>query len=231
MQPLLGALELKHIAEETERIIVRDAQDEDLDQLDDVLDDVEALNDHAHSTQKPEALLYRVIMSSSSPGDVVLDPFFGSGTTGAVAKKLHRRWIGIERDPGYVKLAQERIDKVQVDLFSNDIFSFTNKRDRPRLAFGALLEMGLLRPGQLLYFDRKREVMATVLANGTITWGETTGSIHEVGRAIRKAPCNGWDHWYYEDPATGQWQVIDTLREQALALRAAHPPEEAQPVA
>lgn len=184
----------------------------------------------AHSTQKPEALLYRVIMSSSNPGDVVLDPFFGSGTTGAVAKKLHRRWIGIERDPGYVKLAQERIDMVQVDLFADEVFAFTSKRDRPRLAFGTLLEMGLLRPGQTLYFDRKHDVSAIVLANGTIKWGETTGSIHEVGRAIRRAPCNGWDHWYYEDQVTGELRVIDVLREQALALREAPLVEEPQAV-
>ncbi|MCC6627299.1 MAG: site-specific DNA-methyltransferase [Chloroflexi bacterium] len=184
----------------------------------------------AHSTQKPEALLYRVILASSNPGDIVLDPFFGTGTTGAVAKKLHRRWIGIERDPAYVALARARLEGVQPDLFTDQIFSFTSKRARPRLAFGALLELGLLRPGQSLAFDRQPATMATVLADGTIALGEITGSIHAVGRALRGAPCNGWAHWYYEDPATGQWQVIDTLREQALALRAAHPPEEAQPV-
>jgi modification methylase len=129
-----------------------------------------------------------------------------------------------------VKLAQNRIDAIQVDLFANEIFAFTSKRDRPRLAFGVLLELGLLLPGQSLYFDCKRDVSATVLANGTIEWKGMTGSIHEVGRAIRHAPCNGWAHWYYEDRATGELRVIDVLREQALALREAKPVEESQPV-
>src|SRR6266542_4376420 len=93
-----------------------------------------------HTTQKPEAILYRVILSSSNPGDVVLDPFFGTCTTGAVAKKLHRRWVGIERDERYIDIARERIDAIQTVLFSDQVFSFANKRDRPRIPFGALLE-------------------------------------------------------------------------------------------
>jgi len=148
-----------------------------------------------HSTQKPEALLYRVILSSSNPGDVVLDPFFGSGTTGAVAKKLHRHWIGIERDPAYIQAAQGRIDATQPESFNEAVFTFASKRKRPRVAFGALLASGLLKPGQRLYFGRKGQPQAVVLANGHIQCGELTGSIHMVGRKLQNAPCNGREHW------------------------------------
>jgi modification methylase len=173
----------------------------------------------AHSTQKPEALLYRVLLAASNPGDVVLDPFFGTGTTGAVARRLHRHWIGIERDEGYVALAQARIDAIQPELFPAEAFSFDDRRRRPRIPFGALLEHGLLRPGQELYFGRNGDVTATVLANGHITYGASTGSIHQIGREIQRAPCNGWQHWYYRDEATGERVVIDRLRE---ALREKH---------
>ena len=171
----------------------------------------------AHSTQKPEALLYRVILSSSNPGDLVLDPFFGSGTTGAVAKKLHRHWIGIERDPDYVAIAQERIDSIQPSLFIDDVFVLKTKRDRPRVAFGTLVENGLIKPGQTLYFGKSGNITATVTANGTLKYDDIMGSIHQVGREIKKAPCNGWEHWYYIDENTGERLVIDTLREKYLA--------------
>ena len=167
----------------------------------------------AHTTQKPEALLYRVILSSSNVGDVLLDPFFGTGTTGAVAKKLKRHWIGIERDEGYVKVAQERIDPIQADLLSDEYYVFPSKRDRPRIPFGALLENGLLNPGQRLYFGKAGEISARVLANGTIQYNGTIGSIHQVGSEIQNAPCNGWEHWYYIDENTGERTVIDKLRE------------------
>jgi site-specific DNA-methyltransferase (adenine-specific) len=166
----------------------------------------------AHSTQKPEALLYRVIQSSSNPGDVVLDPFFGSGTTGAVAKKLHRRWIGIERDPDYVQVAQARIDAIQPANLSDEVFVFEDRRSRPRIPFGQLVERGLIRPGQTLYFGRAGDHTATVLANGHLRCDGMTGSIHQVGKAIQGGPCNGWDHWYVEDPETGERVVIDALR-------------------
>lgn len=167
----------------------------------------------AHATQKPEALLYRVIQSSSNPGDVVLDPFFGSGTTGAVAKKLHRHWIGIEQDEGYIKLAQARLDAIEADAFTEEVYTFPNKRDRPRIPFGSLLEQGLLKPGQKLYFGQQGRVTATVLANGKLKYNGLTGSIHQVGKAIQKGPCNGWEHWYYHDTQSGHRKVIDTLRE------------------
>jgi len=166
----------------------------------------------AHSTQKPEALLYRVIISTSNPGDVVLDPFFGTGTTGAVAKRLKRHWIGIEQDEQYIKVAQGRIDAVSGDTANDDAFSVENKRSQPRIPFGSLLERGLLQPGQMLYFGQDGAETATILANGQLKWGQVTGSIHEVGRAIQEKPCNGWEHWYYLDEGTGQRQVIDLLR-------------------
>jgi modification methylase len=171
----------------------------------------------AHSTQKPEALLYRVILSSSNPGDVVLDPFFGSGTTGAVAKKLHRRWLGIERDEQYIKVAHARIDAIDPAAFSAPVFALPNRRDRPRIPFGALLERGLLRPGQTLYFSPGGEQTATILASGQIRRNGTIGSIHEVAKAIQGAPCNGWEHWFYDDKPSGTRLPIDTLREQLRA--------------
>lgn len=167
----------------------------------------------AHSTQKPEALLYRVILSSSNPGDVVLDPFFGSGTTGAVAKKLNRHWIGIERDKKYIKVATKRIDSIQPDLFS-DAFTFESnkKKNEPRIPFGVLVENGLLEVGQTLYFERKSELTAKILANGHIRHKDIEGSIHKVGGAIKNAPCNGWDHWYYINKNTNEHTSINELR-------------------
>ena len=162
----------------------------------------------AHSTQKPEALLYRVIMASSKPGDVVLDPFFGSGTTGAVAKKLGRRWIGIERDKKYVKVAQKRIDAVA----ESDSEAINVERPRQaRVPFGALVENGLLRPGQSLFFVKKG-VRAKILSNGHIKCGDITGSIHGVAKALMNgAPVNGWDMWFYKDE-DGGLQPLDNLR-------------------
>ena len=119
----------------------------------------------AHSTQKPEALLYRVILSSSNPGDVVLDPFFGSGTTGAVAKKLHRHWIGIERDATYIEVANQRIASVDPGTDSDEMYFFPSRRDRPRVAFGKLLEAGLIQPGQELFFSKKKNKVAIVRAD------------------------------------------------------------------
>jgi site-specific DNA-methyltransferase (adenine-specific) len=170
----------------------------------------------AHSTQKPEAILYRVILSSSKPGDIVLDPFFGSGTTGAVAKKLQRHWIGIERDPGYIQVAQERIDSLQAEE-SEEVFAFRTKRDRPRVPFGRLLENGLVKPGQMLYFGKSGEITATVLANGALKYKDVSGSIHQVGRMIKNAPCNGWEHWYYLDEVSGEKYPLDKLRERYLS--------------
>lgn len=162
----------------------------------------------AHSTQKPEALLYRIIMASSKPGDVILDPFFGSGTTGAVAKKLGRRWIGIEQDGKYVKVAQKRIDEVkEADGEALQV----EKPRQARVPFGALLESGLIQPGQSLFFAEEG-VRAKILSNGHIKCGDITGSIHGVAKALMNgAPVNGWDVWYFKDKA-GRKIVIDELR-------------------
>jgi modification methylase len=165
----------------------------------------------AHSTQKPEALLYRVLLSSTNSGNVVLDPFFGSGTTGAVAKKLGRHYIGIERDEGYIKIAQERI--AAVEPAPQAAINLPDPRRQPRLPFGALLEAALLQPGQTLYFIRDG-LPATVLADGHIRCGELTGSIHAVAKSLSNgAPANGWDCWFYED-ANGRRVLINSLRQQ-----------------
>ena len=163
----------------------------------------------AHSTQKPEALLYRIILSTSNVGDVILDPFFGTGTTGAVAKKLGRNWVGIERDRKYIKVAEKRIDAVQeVDRDVLDV----EKRKPARVPFGALLENGLLQPGQMLYFA-KNGTKAKILSNAHIRCGEVTGSIHGVAKSLMNgAPANGWDLWFYKDE-DGKKIPLDTLRE------------------
>ena len=166
----------------------------------------------AHPTQKPEALLYRVILAASKPGDVVLDPFFGTGTTGAVAKTLHRHWVGVEREARYTQLARRRIEAVQPSMFSDEVYVFDRQKREPRIPFGTLLEHGLLRPGQTLYFGTHAEATAVVLDNGLLQRNGATGSIHAMGRAIRNAPCNGWEHWYYEDPDSGERLPIDRLR-------------------
>jgi site-specific DNA-methyltransferase (adenine-specific) len=168
----------------------------------------------AHPTQKPEALLYRVILASTRPGDVILDPFFGTGTTGAVAKTLHRHFVGVEREARYTRLARSRIEAVQPGMFSDEVYAFDTQKREPRLPFGTLLEHGLLRPGQTLYFGPKAETQATVLANGQLSHNGVTGSIHAIGRAIRNAPCNGWEHWYYEAVDTGELLPINLLRVQ-----------------
>lgn len=168
----------------------------------------------AHPTQKPESLLYRIIMSSSNVRDVILDPFFGSGTTGAVAKKLGRNYIGIERDKKYIKIAQKRIDAVQA---ANDDVLMVEKLKQVRVPFGNLLESGMLSPGQTLWFA-KNNVKAKILANGHLRCGEVTGSIHGVARSLLKnAPANGWDVWFYKDEK-GKKISINELRQKFLKL-------------
>ena len=163
-----------------------------------------------HSTQKPEALLYRVLLASTNLGDVVLDPFFGSGTTGAVAKKLGRHFIGIERDEVYIKIARERIAAIIPAPEAAVILP--NLRSQPRIPFGALLEAGLLQPGQMLYFIKNEAVTATILANGQLQCGNLTGSIHSVARSLYGgAPTNGWESWLYEND--GIRRVINTIRQ------------------
>ena len=164
-----------------------------------------------HPTQKPEALLYRVLLASSKPGDVVLDPFFGTGTTGAVAKKMGRNFIGIERDAEYVAGARARI--AQVEPMSDCALEYTVKKKVQRIPFGSLLERGLLQPGDVLS-DASGKHFATIRADGSVKGENTEGSIHQVGAAAQNAAaCNGWEYWHYKDKGKGL-VCIDTLREQ-----------------
>jgi modification methylase len=167
-----------------------------------------------HSTQKPEALLHRVILASSKPGDTVLDPFFGSGTTGAVAKRLGRRWLGFERDPAYAELARQRIAEVQ-PVADPDLVKPVEKRAEPRIPFGWLVENGLLEPGTVLYGPNRRWT-ARVRADGTLISAEHRGSIHQVGAAVQGAPaCNGWTFWHLD--VEGKPVPIDVLRQKLRA--------------
>ncbi len=166
----------------------------------------------AHPTQKPEALLHRLLIASTKTGDVVLDPFFGTGTTGAVAKRLGRRYIGIERDPDYAKAAQERIAKV-TPLPPSALETARSKRAEPRVPFGTIVEMGLLEPGRTLVDARKR-VRAEVKADGTLSYDGNQASIHRLGALVQgKQACNGWTYWHFE--TDGKLKPIDLLREEA----------------
>jgi DNA modification methylase len=173
--------------------------------------------DKAHPTQKPEALLYRVILAASNMGDVVLDPFFGTGTTGAVARRLGRHFIGIEVDPDYAQLARERLDTVQQMAFDEPILETPNPRREKRIPFGALVENGLLEPGQTLYLGSKGEISAKVAADGKLIYQGQRGSIHQIAKQIRDAPGNGWQLWHYWDETAQQREVIDTLRQRLRA--------------
>ncbi|MAI44807.1 MAG: site-specific DNA-methyltransferase [Hyphomicrobiaceae bacterium TMED74] len=169
----------------------------------------------AHPTQKPEAILHRIMIACTNPGDVVLDPFFGTGTTGAVAKRLGRKWIGIERDAGYAKDAEARIKRVQA-LSPDEIEPLPTKRTEPRVPFGTIIELGILEPGTRLV-DERRRYRAEVRADGTLALsGEAgvRGSIHRLGAEVQgKSACNGWTFWHFE--AEGKLKPIDVLRGEA----------------
>ena len=163
-----------------------------------------------HPTQKPEALLHRVLLASTSPGDIVLDPFLGTGTTAVVAKRLHRRFIGIERHPAYVEAAIGRV-RATKPAPEAGLSGALSKRDAPRVPFGSLVERGLLPPGTKL-FDRMRRVSAIVTADGSVVAGAVRGSIHKVGAAVQNAPaCNGWTFWHFE--RDGRLVPLDVLRD------------------
>lgn len=168
----------------------------------------------AHPTQKPEALLHRVLLAATRPGDLVLDPFFGTGTTGAAARRLGRRYIGVERDPKYAALAEKRIAEV-IPASPDDLKVMGSKRAEPRVAFGALVEAGLLRPGDKLYCPRgERE--ARVRADGSLSHGDLAGSIHKLGALLENAPsCNGWTYWRFKSDRG--LQPIDVLRAEVRA--------------
>jgi modification methylase len=166
----------------------------------------------AHPTQKPEALLHRLLLASTNPGDLVLDPFFGTGTTGAVARRLGRRWLGIERDPGYAAAAETRIARVR-PLPPSALEIARSKRTEPRIPFGTIIELGILEPGHTLTDERGR-VRAEVKADGTLSVSGQQGSIHRLGAHVQgKTACNGWTFWHFE--AEGVRKPIDALREEA----------------
>ncbi|MBS0273067.1 MAG: site-specific DNA-methyltransferase [Proteobacteria bacterium] len=168
----------------------------------------------AHSTQKPESLLHRVILSSSKPGDVILDPFFGSGTTGAVARRLGRHFIGLEREAKYASVARRRIASIEpADKEAIEVTK--SKRSEPRIPFGWVVERGLLPPGTILRGPQKRH-QAKVRADGTLVCADATGSIHRIGAHVQGLEaCNGWTFWQYEDK--GKLIPIDVLRQRLRA--------------
>jgi modification methylase len=169
----------------------------------------------AHPTQKPEALLMRVLLAASNAGDLVLDPFFGSGTTGVAARRLSRSFIGIERDPAYAEAARRRIDAVE-PLAEETVATAPTRRSEPRVAFASVVEAGLAKPGEQL-IDAGRRHTAIVRADGALALGPAVGSIHKIGALTQGLPaCNGWTFWHVE--RGGRLTPIDDLR---TAIRAA----------
>ena len=168
----------------------------------------------AHPTQKPEALLARILMASTKPGDVVLDPFFGSGTTGAVAKRLGRHFVGVEREQAYIDAATRRIAAVE-PLGKATLSVLTGKKAEPRVAFNVLVESDMIKPGTVLT-DARRRHSAIVRADGTLASGGEAGSIHRLGARVQGLDaCNGWTFWHYEE--AGALKPIDALRAQVRA--------------
>jgi modification methylase len=159
-------------------------------------------------------LLYRILLACTKPGDVVLDPFFGTGTTGAVARRLGRHWIGIERESAYVEVATTRIAST-LPLDESAMQTVPDKRTQPRVAFGLLVESGLVPAGTMLT-DSKRRWTAKVCADGSLSCDDHAGSIHKVGAGLQGAPsCNGWTFWHVEE--AGNLQPLDTLRQRHLS--------------
>ncbi|MDX2100946.1 MAG: site-specific DNA-methyltransferase [Alphaproteobacteria bacterium] len=165
-----------------------------------------------HPTQKPESLLHRILIACTKPGDIVLDPFFGTGTTGAVAKRLGRHWIGIEREPDYIEAAINRIRAVQPQT-ADLVRGMESAREQRRVPFGSLVESGLIEVGEVLV-DQRQRFAARVRADGSLIADQMRGSIHQVGAAIQRLPaCNGWTFWHVR--RQGHLIPIDALRERA----------------
>ena len=167
-------------------------------------------NQRAHPTQKPEALLYRIILASSKKDDVVLDPFVGSGTTAVVAKKLQRNYIGIDNNKDYINLTKQRLAKTKV--LEVEVVSITqSRRELPKIPFGELVEQGIIPPGAILT-DAKNKFKAKVKIDGSVISNNFTGSIHQVGAKIQDFPsCNGWDFWYVQNNKSAT--LLDKVRE------------------
>jgi len=167
-----------------------------------------------HSTQKPESLLHRVLLASSNKGDMVLDPFLGSGTTAAVAKKLGRIYCGIEKEKPYFKVAEDRLKRtkpIEDDLLD----TLKNNKSKPRIPFGSLVELGIIKPGMNI-FDQKKKINAKIMADGSVKHKSAEGSIHKVAAKILGAEsCNGWTYWHYN--INGSMKPIDNLRQRFLS--------------
>jgi site-specific DNA-methyltransferase (adenine-specific)/modification methylase len=167
-----------------------------------------------HSTQKPEALLHRIILATTTKNDKILDPFLGTGTTAAVAKKLGRKYFGIEKDKKYYEAAIERINKSKV-IEENYLDTIENNKSKPRIPFGSLVELGILKPGTTL-FDPKKKINARIMADGSIKYKESEGSIHKVAAKIMGAESyNGWTYWHCN--INGSTVVIDSLRQKFIS--------------
>ena len=166
-------------------------------------------NQRSHPTQKPEALLYRIMVSSTNKGDTVLDPFLGSGTTAVMAKKLQRNFIGFEQDPDYIKLAKKRLKNTQP--LSDEIVTMTKSRkDLPKVPFGELVEQGIIPPGAVLT-DKKERYRATVSIDGSLKIKNLSGSIHQIGAKVQGLPsCNGWDFWHVKNKSAST--LLDEVR-------------------
>lgn len=166
-------------------------------------------NQRSHPTQKPEALLYRILLASSQKGDLILDPFLGSGTTAVMAKKLQRDYIGFDQDKNYIKLAVKRIKQTKV--FENEVIRMKKSRkDLPKIPFGELVEQGIIPPGAILT-DKKEKFKATVSIDGSLKMKNISGSIHQVGAKVQGLPsCNGWDFWHVKEKSSSK--LLDDIR-------------------
>ena len=169
-----------------------------------------------HSTQKPEALLHRILLATSNKGDLVLDPFLGSGTTASVAKKLGRNYFGIEKEKNYFEAAKQRLKKTK-QIEDSCLDTLKNGRSKPRIPFGSLVELGIIKPGTTI-FDNKKEISAKIMADGSIKHAGTEGSIHKVAAIILGAEsCNGWTYWHYK--LGRSFMPIDNLRQKFLVSK------------
>ena len=167
-----------------------------------------------HPTQKPESLLHRVLLASTNKGDIVFDPFLGTGTTAVVAKKLGRNYFGIDKEKKYIKTAKQRLKKT-IKIEDHYLDTIKNNKSKPRIPFGSLVELGIVKPGMSV-FDQKKKVNAKIMADGSIKYQNSEGSIHKVAAKIIGAEsCNGWTYWHYNK--NGSILPIDHLRKRLIS--------------
>ena len=167
-----------------------------------------------HSTQKPESLLHRILLAATNKGDFVFDPFLGTGTTAVVAKKLGRNYFGIESEKKYFKTAKQRLEKT-IKMEDHYLDTIKNNKSKPRIPFGSLVELGIVKPGMSV-FDYKKKVNAKIMADGSIKYQNSEGSIHKVAAKIIGAEsCNGWTYWHYNN--NGSMLPIDDLRQRLIS--------------